>query len=277
MDFANVNGIVFYEQGAILGSMLTIPRHPQAERFYRVPRIEASPGVGPFLYQAVPRPDPGETPAVPPWIRSVVPPAGAAGEIITLKGKGFARTTEVRFVRGAGDPHPAGFRIVSDQQLKVEVPDRDLNTGPHLLAVISTEGITITIPRDRTIRPGPMRVFPIHGGAAGPRDAILWVGPGDQAPAPGPGLVIIARGGRVDQFGPGATYFIQRGGRLGDDEPRLGIRGPRGGRAQAVYYEPGAIVPERLKQAPGSHEVPAIVPSLFNEPFTILPGPLFRR
>ena len=43
-----------------------------------------------------------------------------------------------------------------------------------------------------------------------------------------------------------------------------------------VFYEPGAILPEELKQAPVGHETPAIVPSFFDRPFVILPGPLFR-
>jgi hypothetical protein len=40
--------------------------------------------------------------------------------------------------------------------------------------------------------------------------------------------------------------------------------------------EPGAILPEELKQAPAGRETPAIVPSFFDQPFVILPGPLFR-
>ena len=43
-----------------------------------------------------------------------------------------------------------------------------------------------------------------------------------------------------------------------------------------VFYEPGAKLPEELKQAPLGHETPAIVPSFFDRPFVILPGPLFR-
>jgi hypothetical protein len=277
MDFTNPNGIVFYEQGAILGSMLADARQPRAERFYRVPRIAASPGVGPFLYQGAPRPDLEATPAVPPGIRSVVPPAGSAGEVITVQGKGFARTTEVFLMDAQGKARPAGFRIVSDQQLKFEVPDLEAITGPQLLAVVTTEGLTVTIPRDRTIRPG--RLIPVSSWASTPREGILWIGPGDVAPVSGPRVVVIARGGRVDQVGPGTTYFVHRGGRLGEEGSRLGPGGPPrgGGRAQAVYYEPGAIVPEPSKKGTKAHEVQALVPSVFNQSFVILPGPLFRR
>ncbi len=275
MDFTNPNGIVFYEPGAVLGSMLSDARQPRVERFYRVPRIAASPGVGPFLYQGVPRPDPAATPAVPPGIRSVVPASGAAGAVIALEGKGFARTTEVFFMDAQGTKRPAGFRVVSDQQLKLEVPDREAVTGPQLLAVVTTEGLTVTIPRKGTIRPGLW--VPNSSRATTPPDAILWVGPGEAAPLVAPRVVFIARGGRVDQLRPGTTYFIQRGGRLVDEGLPLGPVRRRGGRAQAVYYEPGAILPESVQHDANAHEVPAIIPSTFNQPFVILAGPLFRR
>jgi hypothetical protein len=196
--------------------------------------------------------------------------------VITLQGKGFARTTEVLLMDDQGKTRPAGFRVVSDQQLKFEVPDLETITGPQLLAVVTTEGLTVTIPRDRIIRPGPL--IPVSTRAGILREGILWIGPGDVAPMSGPRVVVIARGGRVDQVGHGTTYFIHRGGRLGDERSRLGPGGPRGGgRAQAVYHEPGAIVLEPFKQGTKAHEVPAIVPSVFNQPFVILPGPLFRR
>jgi hypothetical protein len=113
--------------------------------------------------------------------------------------------------------------------------------------------------------------------ASTPRDEILWLGPGDPAPPITPRVVFIARGGRLDQVRPGTTYFIQRGGQLVDEGPWIRPGSRSGVTAQAAYYEPGAIVPEAVKQAANAHEVPAIVPSLFNQPFVILPGPLFRR
>jgi hypothetical protein len=268
LDFGNPNGIVFYERGALFGPRFMDPRHLPTKTFISVPKITVSPGVGPFIYQHATRPDPKETPAGPPRIRSVVPPAAGAGDVVTLDGAGFSRTTEVLFLDPFRGARQAGFRVVSDRQLKLEVPDLDAITGPQLLAVITTEGLTITIPRDRTFRPGAMSTSP--GRTTTHREAIGWIGPGDKAPPGFYQFFFVATGGLADQISPQATYFIQRGGTLGDE--RAGA-----GRPRAVYFEPGAILPERLKQAPACHEVRAIVPSLFNSTFTILPGPLFRR
>ncbi len=102
MDFSNPNGIVFYEREAVLGPGMFNPSHTQAQRFFHVQRITASPGVGPFIYQGVPRPDTAGIPALPPGIEAVDPPAAAAGDIINLKGQGFARTTEVLFMNNNG-------------------------------------------------------------------------------------------------------------------------------------------------------------------------------
>ena len=57
MEFSNANGIVFHEHGAVLGQAMINPRHTVAQRFFHVPKITASPGVGPFIFQGVPRPD----------------------------------------------------------------------------------------------------------------------------------------------------------------------------------------------------------------------------
>jgi hypothetical protein len=265
MDFGNPNGIVFYEQGAILGSMLMNPRRPHTERFMRVPRITASPGVGPFIYQAAPRPDPGAIPAVPPLIRSVFPLAAAAGDVITLQGEGFSRSTHVLFLGRDRSPTQAGFRIISDQQLRVEVPDLEEITGPQAVAVMTTEGLTVTIPRDRTIRPGP--TAPVSRRRMILSNLILWVGAGDEVQTGGCPLIFVSQDGMVLTGQILFTGFIQSGGGLGDD----------GGRARAVYYEPGAIVPERIKKGPAGHEVRAVVPSFLAASFVVLPGPLFRR
>ena len=86
----------------------------------------------------------------------------------------------------------------------------------------------------------------------------------------------------------GATFFVQRGGALAADRsppalsfgttrvPGVGIKNLARVGLVRVFYEPGAILPEELKQAPAGRETPAIVPSFFDQPFVILPGPLFR-
>ena len=81
---------------------------------------------------------------------------------------------------------------------------------------------------------------------------------------------------------------MQRGGALAADgrRPYASPGMPRVARAVTrsraglggvhVYYEPGAILPDELKQTPIGHETRAIVTSFFDRPFVILPGPLFR-
>ncbi len=288
MEFSNPNGIIFHEHGAVIGPAIFNPRHSPAQRIFHVQKITASPGVGPFIYQGTPRPDAAEIPAVPPGIEAVVPPAAGAGDVINLKGRGFARTTEVLFLNQSGQSRSAGFRVVSDQHLKVEVPDKDTITGTQLVLVVTTEGLTVTLPRGGILRPGqtPPGLFT-------PRflpDAILWLEEGDVvADSGGNHLVFIARGGQVvGAPNLGATFFVQRGGALAADRstpalsfgttrvPGVGIKNLAQMGLIRVFYEPGAILPEELKQAPAGRETPAIVPSFFDQPFVILPGPLFR-
>ena len=163
MEFSNPNGIIFHEHGAVLGPAMFNPRHSPAQRIFHVQRITASPGVGPFIYQGTPRPDAAGIPAVPPGIEAVVPPAAGAGDVINLKGQGFARTTEVLFLNQNGQSRSAGFRVVSDRQLKVEVPDKDVITGTQLVMVVTTEGLTVTLPRGGILRPGQIPgPSPVH-------------------------------------------------------------------------------------------------------------------
>jgi hypothetical protein len=217
---------------------------------------------------------------VPPGIEAVVPPAAGAGDVIDLKGRGFARTTEVLFVNQDGQSRSAGFRVVSDRQLKVEVPDKDVITGTQLVMVVTTEGLTVTLPRGGILRPG--RILPALPGRRFPQDAILWLGRGDVlADSGGNHLVFIAPGGQVGTTRRGATFFVQRDGALAVSFGMPGVpeeRTPSRARPPGVhvFYEPGAILPEDLKPAPIGHETPAIVPSFFDRPFVILPGPLFR-
>ncbi len=286
MEFSNANGIVFHEQGAVLGREMINPRHTVAQRFFHVQRITASPGVGPFIYQGVPRPDVARIPAKKPGIEAVVPPAAGAGDIISLTGQGFARTTEVLLIGVFGHSQSAGFRIVSDRQLNVEVPDQGVVTGTQVLMVVTTEGLTVTLPRGGIVRLGQIPALP---GAQIPMTGILWLGNGEVLENyVGSQMVFIAPGGTFASFASGGTFFVQRDGAVvADRGARAGSFGIAGGLgvrvgsrmsvgASHVFYEPGAILPEELKKAPVGRETPAIVPSFFDRQFEILRGPLFR-
>ena len=78
--------------------------------------------------------------------------------------------------------------------------------------------------------------------------------------------IFISPGGLVTQAEANHVYFIQHDGRLGDS----------GQNPSAVFFEPGAILPDRLKQAPVGQPVPVIVPSPVDGPFFILRVPDVR-
>jgi hypothetical protein len=260
LDYDNPSGIVFREPGAVIGPALAGASLPPT--FYTVPVVSVSPGVGPFRYQAVPRPDPGNAPPGPPGGITIAPRAAAAGDIITLSGRGFARTASVRFKDPYAPPRPAGFRIVSDRELKVEVPDERPRPGPQLLLVSSTEGLTLTVPRDRTVRPALARARRTSADLP-----VYYVAPGDVADMDGGGAIFVERGGLVTRALGNSVVLIKDGGRAD-----VGLGG-----AGAVYYEPDADLPDALKNGRNAQEVPRIVPSFFPSPFVLLPGPVFRK
>jgi hypothetical protein len=265
MDFSNRNGLVFYEPGALFGNALMSPRDPPPSAYIAVPRIMASPGVGPFIYEK-PAPALPAAPAGPPWIRSVVPGAAGAGEVITLSGRGMAGTSEVLFMDPDGKQRAAGFRMISDELLKVEIPDLDVMTGEQVLVVSTTEGLTVTVPRQWIIRPAMATLARGQWAARlATAKGIDWVAPGDRLPARGGSrLTFVEPGGTVT--GMVGTFFIKQGGTM------LFI----GGAPKHIYFEPGAMIPDWLQRPPVGQEVRAIVPSFFDQPFVVLAGPRFR-
>ncbi len=265
LEFRNRGGIVFYEPAAQLGPGVARPNQPAAVTLVGVPEITACPGVGPFRYVAPLVPDLSEAPAVPPLIRGFSPSAGGSGEIITLTGKGFARTNAVRFLGQAGGSRAAGFRVVSDRVLRVEIPERETTTGPQLLAVVTSEGVTVTVPRNQTISPAAAARY--RRRRAQPRTALMWINSGEMVNSvPGPS-VFISPGGLVTQADHNHNYFVQHDGRLGDSR----------GIPSSVFFEPSAIVPDRLKRAPIGEMARVIVPSPVSEAFLVLSAPLAGR
>src|SRR5262249_3846464 len=152
---------------------------------------------------------------------------------------------------------PAGFRVVSDRELKVEVPDEQPRPGPQLLLVSSTEGLTVTVPRDRTVRPALLlaRITPAD-------QPVYYVAPGDVTDTGGGGAVFVERGGMLIRAQGNSVVFIKDGGRA--DARLIG--------SGTVYYEPDAVLPDALKYGRNAQEVPRIVPSFLPSPFILLPG-----
>jgi hypothetical protein len=202
--------------------------------------------------------------AGPPAIRAFSPRAARPGEIVTVTGSGFARTTEVSFLGSTRGLQVAGFRVVSDRELKVEVPEGETTTSPQILAVVTTEGLAVTVPRNQTIRPSAVALS--RRNPALFRAALLWIGPGDIVGSVISRSVFVSRGGLVTQAAASHVYFVQHDGKLGD----------AGQNPSAVFFEPGAIVPDRLKVAPVGLAVPVIVPSSVDDPFVII-GSRYNR
>ncbi len=270
LEFRNPGGIVFYEPAAQLGPGVARPNQRAAVTLVRVPEITACPGVGPFRYVAPLLPDLSEARAVPPLIRGFSPRAGGSGEIITLTGKGFARTNAVLFLGQAGGSRAAGFRVVSDRELRVEIPERETTTGPQLLAVVTGEGVTVTVPRNQTISPAaaaPHRRRRAQLRTDLIRTGLMWINSGEMVNSVPSQSVFISPGGLVTQADNNHNYFVQHDGRLGDF----------GGNPSSVFFEPDAIVPDRLKRAPIGEMARAIVPSPVSEAFLVLGAPLASR
>jgi hypothetical protein len=142
------SGLVIYERDAILQ---TSPQpHNPLTRLLQVPVITASPGVEPFIYQ---RPEnPATRAESPPRVSAVGPGRVPQDGIVTLKGSGFSETSEVRFVGdGVGRETSAGFRIVSDEELQVQVPER--LSGAARLLIRNPRGSTLVIARDEANAP----------------------------------------------------------------------------------------------------------------------------
>src|SRR5262249_25336047 len=173
-------------------------------------------------------------------------------------------TSEVRFLGLIGWSRSVGFLVVSDRELRVEVPDADDKTSPQLLAVLTSQGLAVTVPRNQTVRPAVAAQF--RRNAARLPAAILWIGAGDVIGPVASQSIIVSPGGMATHAEADRVYFLQHHRRLGDS----------GQNPKAVYFEPGAIVPDRLKQAPIGQSVPVIVPSPIDTPFYILRAPDVR-
>ena len=109
LEFHNANGIVFYEPGAKLGPGVVKPNRPAPVTLVRLPEITACPGVGPFRFVAAACTRSVERTGGSTAHPRVLVARGTAGEIVTLTGKGFARTIEVRFLGQTGGSRAAGF------------------------------------------------------------------------------------------------------------------------------------------------------------------------
>lgn len=265
LAFSNGGGVVFHERGAILGPRFQTPGSEESRvRLVSVREIRPSLGVAPFIFRA-PEPLPGAA-SRPPRIVGIRPLFGIYGETITVSGAGFTGTTAVYFSNGLhGSLTPAGFQVVSDQTMKVQVPDAGgaprpklprypmdsrgrvvtaprVRIRPQFLIVVNPKGATVTVPADRSGRPVP-EVY----------DLFQYVRPGAQSTRVN-GVYYVASGGVASHSA--ALAFLKKGSQLATSN------------VADVFCEPDAIVPDRLDRGRNVHRVELIQPSPLPQPFT---------
>jgi len=232
-----------------------------------VPVITASVGVEPFVYhRAEVPPTRAES---PPEVKALSPGRAPRGGVVTLRGKGFSETSEVLFVvaEHAGNALSAEFRIVSDSELEVEIPE--LQTTDVRLLVINPKGATLVVAQNdlSTFRRSSHRTGSRAqtGRSSQPKhlkrtaEPVTLVGSGATVNDPGTrGVYFVEKGGRVMHTGGSSVYFVKNGGTVEGSGGRvLVVREPQAG---ATVAAPG-------RNARGDREVESlslsVVPTMF--------------
>jgi hypothetical protein len=235
-DAERFSGLLVYEPGAVIKGD---SRHRSPFRPIQVPAITASVGVEPFVYH---RPNTFDGAATaPPVVQALRPELSQPGDILTLTGTGLSESTEVLFVSdglGGRAPQTAGFRVVSDGELEVELPDNSRGSG--YLIVVNPKGATLVASRsdvapyisarDRV----QMRVSRGAGGGGHSLERPLIRVGAQSVVSDGGGSAIyfVDQGGLIARTGGSCLFFVKSGGRVSF--------GGSGG--QQVFYETGAEV-----------------------------------
>ncbi|HEX5444712.1 MAG TPA: hypothetical protein VFW87_12810 [Pirellulales bacterium] len=249
--YTNPAGLVLFEPGALFGDLFGhYVINTDEPLVMRVPvrSISASLGIEPFLFKAPPQADGDAT--GPPTIQSIAPPVATYGGVISLRGHGFYGTKEVLFSNGSHVPSTtAGFQIVSDEELRVEMPDVRMPYQWELfIVVVNGEGATVTLPpRSR-----------VHWSVGSNREGktFYWQNESECRKSTGGNLFWIGADQVVSQTG--GLVFVRNGGRYSASG------------AGQLFYEPDAILPDQVKKSKTSREVRSLVPSTVPLMFTTL-------
>ncbi len=233
-DAEHFSGLLIHEPRAVIQAD---ERRNAAFRPIQVPVITASLGIEPFIYH---RPDSfGGAATAPPVVQAMRPDRAQPGDFLTLTGTGFSETNQVLFLADGFGPSPgeAGFRIVSDRQLEVELPDNARGSG--YLIVVNPQGATLVANRldvtpylsrsdQRSLRHAG---FP--GSSRAPQRPVILVDSNSIVNDGGGGAIyFVQKGGLVTHTGGGCTFLVKSGGRVSF--------GGSGG--QRVFYETGAEI-----------------------------------
>jgi hypothetical protein len=227
-------GLVIYEPGAILQTG-PHPYNPST-RLLKVPAITASVGVEPFIYhRAEVPPTRAES---PPEVKALSPNRIPRGGIVTLRGKGFSETSDVLFVGAehAGHVLSAEFRIVSDSELEVEIPDLQITDAR--LVVMNPKGATLVVAQSdlSTIRRSSNRTdrraqTSRASHVKRSEEPVTLVGGGGAVNDAGTRRVyFVEKGGRVTHNGGSCVYFVKNGGKVDGSGGRVFVvREPHAG------------------------------------------------
>jgi hypothetical protein len=232
----------------------------------RVDRISASRGIQPFLFEA---PDQAPGPAdSAPRIERIQPTVATYGAILEVQGSGFLGTTEVFFSKALStSPTAAGFQVISDTLLKVEVPPSADGSAvprppidlvhrnqkwkwpfaplrPHFLIVVNPKGATVTVPASPSGRP-LREVY----------DLFQYVGPG-QISTRVNGIYFVDSQGLASQSA--GIFFLKNGAMLATTS------------AAAVFMEPQAEIPSTLDNPRKCHHVESVSASPLSKMLVIL-------
>lgn len=230
--YENTAGFIIEEPGSRFGARFLSAKNADG-RILHLPvgEITVSRGIDPYVFEAPVAPR-GESIA-PPRIDSINPPYAKSGDIIELNGSGFLETTNILFVNSRRyDLQKAGFQVVSDRRIRIEVPtDSGFATGQNLIVAINPAGASVTIPAIG-FAPVPHGIKPLDIGVAAS---------GIVTPQSFVGVVFAGDGGIVTTGG--SMLFVTNGGRVVAD------------RARAVVYESNVKLPESLEKNGGGNVI----------------------
>jgi hypothetical protein len=194
-SFHNPSGIIFYEPGAMLGDSKT--KFEQYTKRIEVREINESLGIDPFLFKA-PSQAEGE-PKAAPRIRSISPERASISDVVVLRGTGFLGTSHV-FIGNVMTP--VGFKVMSDTQLRLVLPDK-LHVGPPAheawVIVVNPKGVNVTFPsRGTTSKDG---VWQVSGGRT------LQIVERGQRVAEKASIVFAKNGSKITPYTPGSLFY----------------------------------------------------------------------
>ena len=224
--------ILFYEPGAIFGGELRAMRKPP--KLIPVHEITISPHIEPVLIKNLEAPQPFAKKA--PVLLSVNPTVARPGDIVVLKGENLSRVSNISFVDSLRGLHDAGFKAVSDDVLRVEIPTGI--SSRQLIVVRNPAGIAVNIGANpsRPIRNFvETRIARVDGGFS----EVKYVRPGRiENSGGGSRIFVIRKGGTLTSAGGSCVFLVRNGGRLG----------PRIGGGCVIFRETGAIIPSAAAQ-----------------------------